>query len=59
MKMLEVQGGLGMGIKRFHVVFVFETADAPDRFVNSRWELGGQATAAAKGRVEGLSDDAE
>ena len=47
MKMVEVQGGLGMGIKRFRVVFVFEASDALDRFVNSGWELGGQGTAAA------------
>jgi lipid-binding SYLF domain-containing protein len=31
MKMLEVQAGLGFGVKRFGVVFVFETEDALTR----------------------------
>lgn len=47
MKMVEVQAGLGFGIKKFRVVFVFETASAFNEFVNSGWEFGGQATAAA------------
>lgn len=47
MKMAELQAGLGFGIKKFRVVFVFETQAAFDAFVNSGWEFGGQATAAA------------
>jgi lipid-binding SYLF domain-containing protein len=47
MKMVEVQAGLGFGIKKFRVVFIFETATAFNDFVNSGWEFGGQATAAA------------
>ena len=47
MKMVEVQAGLGFGIKKFRVIFVFETPAAFDTFVNSGWEFGGQATAAA------------
>ncbi|MBK7565583.1 putative lipoprotein [Candidatus Propionivibrio aalborgensis] len=47
MKMLEVQAGLGFGIKKFSVVFIFETESAFNEFVNSGWEFGGQATAAA------------
>ena len=47
MKMIEVQAGLGLGIKKFYVVFAFETAAALDNFINSGWEFGGQATAAA------------
>ena len=49
MKMREVQAGLGMGVKKFNVIFVFETKDALQKFVNSGWEFGGQTTAAAKG----------
>lgn len=52
MKMLEVQAGLGFGIKRFQVVFVFENKKVFDEFVNSGWEFGGQSTAAVK-----LDDD--
>ncbi len=52
MKMLELQAGLGFGIKRFQVVFVFENKKVFDEFINSGWEFGGQSTAAAK-----LDDD--
>ena len=55
MKMLEVQAGLGMGIKKFRTVFVFETKDAMDHFINNGWEFGGQATAAAKSGNKGGS----
>jgi lipid-binding SYLF domain-containing protein len=60
MKMLEVQAGLGMGVKKFSVVFVFDNEKAFDSFVNSGWQFGGQATAAAKngdkgGSMEGAS----
>lgn len=47
MKMAEVQAGLGFGVKKTQVVFVFETQEALRQFVNSGWELGAQATAAA------------
>jgi lipid-binding SYLF domain-containing protein len=48
MKMIEVQAGLGMGVKKFRVVFVFENQNALNGFINSGWEFGGQTTAAAK-----------
>jgi len=48
MKMFEIQGGLGMGVKKFRVVFVFENEKVFDSFVNSGWQFGGQASAAAK-----------
>lgn len=48
MKMLQVQAGLGMGVKKFRVVFVFDNEKAFNSFVNSGWQLGGQSTAAAK-----------
>ena len=47
MRMGEVQAGIGMGVKKFKVVFVFETPDKLDSFVNQGWEFGGQTTAAA------------
>jgi lipid-binding SYLF domain-containing protein len=55
MKMLEVQAGLGMGIKKFRTIFVFETRDAMEHFINNGWEFGGQATAAAKTGSKGGS----
>jgi lipid-binding SYLF domain-containing protein len=48
MKMVEVQAGLGFGIKKFRLIWVFETQQAFDNFVNSGWELGAQSTAAAQ-----------
>ena len=47
MKMVEIQAGLGFGIKKFRVIFIFETEEALHQFINSGWEFGGQATAAA------------
>ena len=48
MKMREVQAGLGMGVKKFSTIFVFETKSALEKFIDSGWEFGGQSTAAAK-----------
>jgi lipid-binding SYLF domain-containing protein len=53
MKMLELQGGLGMGVKKFSVVFLFDNPKAFNSFVNSGWQFGGQATAAAKNGDKG------
>ena len=53
MKMAEVQAGLGFGAKKFQVVWVFETEKALSDFINSGWEFGGQATAAAKSGDKG------
>jgi lipid-binding SYLF domain-containing protein len=55
MKMLEVQAGLGVGVKKFRVVFVFDTVKAFDNFVNSGWQFGGQSTVAAKAGNKGGS----
>ena len=53
MKMAEIQAGLGFGAKKFQVVWVFETEKALNDFINSGWEFGGQATAAAKSGDKG------
>jgi lipid-binding SYLF domain-containing protein len=44
MKMIEVQAGLGIGVKKFRVIFVFDTQKALNDFINSGWEFGGPAT---------------
>ena len=65
MKMFEIQAGLGMGVKKFRVIFVFDNQKAFDGFVNSGWEFGGQADAAAKtspekgGSMEGAASVSE
>ncbi|MBU3626413.1 hypothetical protein ICN48_09220 [Polynucleobacter sp. JS-Safj-400b-B2] len=48
MNMAEVQAGLGLGIKSFQNIFVFQTEAAMNDFINSGWTFGGQVTAAAK-----------
>jgi lipid-binding SYLF domain-containing protein len=48
MKMLQIQAGLGFGVKKFRVVFVFDNQKVFNDFVNSGWQFGGQADAAAK-----------
>jgi lipid-binding SYLF domain-containing protein len=48
MKMAEVQAGLGFGIKKGRLVWVFEKKSDMDRFTNSGWELGAQSTASAQ-----------
>jgi len=53
MKMAEVQAGLGFGVKKFQLVWVFENEKALNEFINSGWELGAQATAAAKAGEKG------
>jgi len=48
MKMAEIQAGLGFGVKKFRLVWVFEKKSDMDKFVNAGWELGAQSTAAAQ-----------
>jgi lipid-binding SYLF domain-containing protein len=48
MKMAEVQAGVGLGIKSFQNIFIFQTEAALNDFINSGWTFGGQVTAAAK-----------
>ena len=55
MKMVEVQAGLGFGVKKFRLVWVFEKAGDFDNFVNSGWEIGAQGTAAASVAGQGAA----
>jgi len=55
MKMAEVQAGLGFGAKKFQLVWVFENEKALNDFVNTGWEFGAQATAAAKAGDKGAA----
>jgi len=47
MKMAQVQAGLGFGIKKDRLIFLFETQRALSDFINQGWEFGGQMSAAA------------
>jgi lipid-binding SYLF domain-containing protein len=55
MRMAEIQAGIGFGVKKFQLVWVFETAQALSNFTNSGWEIGAQATASAKTGDKGAS----
>lgn len=55
MKTGAVQVGLGLGVKKYNVLFVFETEKALADFADSGWDLGGQATIAATDSVNGDS----
>ena len=60
MKMREIQAGLGMGVKKFSTIFIFESKEKLEEFTNSGWEFGAQTTAAAKtsdggGSLEGAA----
>lgn len=48
MKMAEVQAGLGFGVKKFRLVWVFVNQADLDSFINSGWEIGAQTTASAQ-----------
>ena len=49
------QGGLGFGwgVKDFRTVFVFNDRQVLDKFLNSGWQFGAEADAAAKGSDSG------
>ena len=53
MRFVEGSAGLGFGIKKYDVIFVFQDANALNEFASKGWEAGGKATAAAKGRAGG------
>ena len=53
MKMISAGAGIGLGVKEFAVIFVFETEKALTDFTNSGWDAKGQADAAAKTKEGG------
>jgi len=53
MKMISGGAGLGVGVKDFRVIFVFETDKAFSQFLESGWSGSGQADAAAKAGESG------
>lgn len=55
MKMIEVQAGVGFGVKKFQLVWIFDTPKALDGFIRSGWEIGAQTTASAQLDGQGAS----
>lgn len=59
MQMAQVGLGIGLGIQDIRVVFVFHSSKSFNSFVESGWEFGGQADAAAKASEKGGSATGE
>ena len=55
MKMGEVGIGFGLGVKDFRAVFIFHDKATLTKFVNSGWQFGAQADAAAKAGDKGAA----
>jgi len=55
--MCMAQGGIGfgLGVKDFRVVFIFDDRQVLDKFLNSGWQFGAEADAAAKGGGAGAA----
>ena len=53
MKMVQVQGGLGFGVSKNQLIFVFTTEQALSSFISTGWEFGGQANLSAMAGGEG------
>jgi lipid-binding SYLF domain-containing protein len=53
MKMGEVGVGLGIGVKDFRAVFIFHDENTMKNFIDSGWQFGAQADAAAKSSDKG------
>jgi lipid-binding SYLF domain-containing protein len=58
MKMFSGGVGVGLGVKDFRIVFVFDNKKAFYNFVNSGWEANAQADAAAKSDKKGAAASA-
>ena len=53
MKMVSAGAGLGIGVKDYRLIFIFENDKAYSDFLNSGWSGSGQADAAAKAGDKG------
>lgn len=59
MKMAEAGLGIGLGVKDFRALFIFKSAAVMKRFIESGWQFGAQADAAAKAGDKGAAVAAE
>ena len=59
MKMISGGAGLGIGVKKYWAIFVFENADAFNHFITAGWTAEGSGDAAAKTNEDGGAVDAE
>ena len=55
MRMAQGGIGFGLGVKDFRAVFIFDDRQVLDKFLNSGWQFGAEADAAAKGGGAGAA----
>ncbi|WP_193165362.1 lipid-binding SYLF domain-containing protein [Microbulbifer hainanensis] len=55
MKMGELGVGLGLGVKDFRALFLFDSPEVMQRFIDQGWSFGGHADAAAKAQDKGAA----
>ena len=55
MKMISAGAGIGVGVKDYRVIFVFETDKALTQFLDSGWSGSAQSDAAAKAGEKGAA----
>ena len=55
MKMISAGAGLGVGVKDYRVIFVFENDEALARFLDSGWSGSAQTNAAAEAGKSGAA----
>ena len=55
MKMISAGGGLGLGVKDYRVIFVFQNDSALAKFLDSGWSGSAQSDAAAKAGEKGAA----
>lgn len=53
MQMAQVQGGLGFGVNKNRLIFVFTTRSALNNFIDQGWEFGGQGNLSAMASGKG------
>ena len=53
MQMAQVQGGLGFGVAKSRLIFVFASEQALRNFIDQGWEFGGQANLSAMAGGQG------
>ncbi len=54
MKMGELGVGIGLGVKDFRAIFIFHDKATLDKFIDSGWQFGGHADAAAVADDKGV-----
>ena len=53
MKMVGVQAGLGFGVARTRLIFIFETVNSMQSFINQGWEFGASGSLSAAADSQG------